>query len=110
MPRSQATTAKTWPELAFDSWLLMGEASMVVWLRSMRLMMGGPLAAREAERMVSEKIAASLTLMPALMPVLMPILVSGGAARSGEALGAATLAHYARPVRANRRRLSRGGR
>jgi hypothetical protein len=38
MPR---TSPKTWPDLAFASWTLMGEASMVVWLRSMRLMMGG---------------------------------------------------------------------
>ena len=93
---------KSWPELAFDSWLLMGEASTVMWLRSMRLMMGGPLATREAQRMVSEKLTASLTLMPALM--------AGGMAQSAEALGAAALAHYRGPVRANRARLSRPGR
>lgn len=90
---------KTWPELAFDSWLLMGEASMVMWLRSIRLMTGGPLATREAQRMVSEKLTAGMTLLPALM--------AGGMAQSGEALGAAALAHYGKPVRANRRRLSR---
>lgn len=98
MPRP---AEKTWPALAFDSWLLMGEASTVIWLRSMRLMMGGPLANREAQRMISEKLTTGMTLMPALM--------AGGMTQSAEALSAATLAHYARPVRANRRRLSRSG-
>lgn len=102
MPRSRTSTPKSWPELAFDSWLLMGEASMVMWLRSARLMMGGPLATREAQRMISEKFAAGLTLMPTLM--------AGGTAQTAEAIGAATLAHYRKPVRANRRRLSRGTR
>lgn len=90
---------KTWPELAFDSWLLMGEAAAVMWLRSMRLTMGGPLAAREARRMWSEKVTAGLTLMPALM--------AGGVAQSAEAIGAAALAHCRKPVRVNRQRLSR---
>lgn len=90
---------KTWPELAFDSWLLTGEAATVIWLRSLRLMMGGPLATREAQRMWSEKLVAGLTLMPALM--------AGGVAQSAEAIGAAALAHYRKPVRANRARLSR---
>lgn len=97
MPRSTPTT---WPELAFDSWLLMGEAATVIWLRSMRLMMGGPAGTREAQRMWSEKVTAGLTLMPALM--------AGGVAQSPEAIGAAALDHYRKPVRANRLRLSRG--
>lgn len=100
MPRNP-TAQKTWPELAFDSWLLMGEASMVIWLRSMRLMMGGPIATREAHRMMSEKLAAGMTLMPALM--------AGGEAQSAETLSGIALAHYGKPVRANRRRLSRAG-
>ena len=98
MPR---TPTQAWPELAFASWLLMGEASLVIGLRTMRLMAGGPRANREARRMVSEKIAASLTLGPALM--------AGGLGQSSEALGAAVLAHYGKPVRANRRRLARSG-
>ncbi len=98
MPRS---TQKTWPELAFDSWLLMGEASMVMWMRSMRLMTGGPLASREAQRMMSEKLTAGMTLLPALM--------AGGMGQSAEAMSAAALQHYGKPVRANRRRLSRTG-
>ncbi len=93
------TSPQSWPELAFASWMFMGEASMVIWLRSLRLMMGGPLAAREVERMVAEKVAANLTLAPALM--------AGGLEQSAEQVGAAVLAHYHKPVRANRKRLSR---
>ena len=99
MPRTKSPPATAWPEVAFQSWMLMGEASMVIWLRSMRMMMGGPRAAREAELMVTEKMTAAMALVPALM--------AGGMAQSAEALSAATLAHYRRPVRANRRRLSR---
>ena len=103
MTRSKAPSPDTsWPQLAFESWLLMGEASAVMWLRTLRLMRGGPLATREAQRMVSEKVTASLTLLPALM--------AGGMAQSAEAIGAAALAHYRAPVRANRARLSRGRR
>lgn len=91
---------QSWPELALSSWLLMGEASLVIWLRSMRLMMGGPAAAHEAQRMLTEKFAANMTLLPAL--------IAGGTNQSPEDVSAAALAHYARPVRANRRRLSRG--
>ncbi|TMM46726.1 hypothetical protein [Qipengyuania marisflavi] len=92
------TSSKTWPELASESWLLASDAAVVIWLRSMRLMMGGPLAAREAERMVSEKLTASMTLLPALM--------QGGLTQTPEALGAKALAHYRAPVAANRKRLS----
>ena len=98
MPR---TPQQSWPELAFASWLLMGEASLVVGLRMMRLMLGGARADREARRMVNEKIAAGLTLGPALL--------AGGFGQSSEVLGATVLAHYAKPVRANRRRLARRG-
>lgn len=96
------TPPESWPELAFDSWLLMGEAATVMWLRSLRLMMGGPVATREAQRMWSEKFVAGLTLVPAL--------AAGGLAQSAETVAAATLVHYRKPVRANRRRLSRAGR
>ena len=99
MPRSNT---KSWPELACAGWMLMGEASLVIWLRSMRLMMGGPLAQREAERMVAEKLAANLSLIPAVL--------AGGLTQTPEAAATRALAHYERPVRANRRRLSRESR
>ena len=103
MPRTrQPAPAKSWSELTYAGWMLMGEASLVIWLRSMRLMMGGPLAHREAERMVAEKLAANMSLFPAVM--------AGGLTQTPEAAAARVLAHYGRPVRANRRRLARGAR
>ena len=44
MTASPTKPDKSWPQLAFDGWMLAGEMSMVIWLRSMRLMMGGGLA------------------------------------------------------------------
>ena len=87
-------------QLALNSWMLGAEAANVVWLRSMRMWGGGALAQREAQRMVSEKMQANATLPLALWP-----LVGKGA--SGEELVSQTLAHYSKPVRANRRRLTR---
>ena len=52
----------------------------------------------EMQRMVSEKVAAGLTLMPAVM--------AGGLAQTPQGMAALSLAHYWKPVRANRRRLS----
>lgn len=89
----------TWSELAFDSWMLAGEMSVVVWLRSVRLLSGGKLAEREAERMISEKIAANAAFLPALM--------AGGARQSARDMAAFTLDYYGKPIRANRRRLTR---
>jgi len=82
-------------QLAFDSWLFMGEAAMVIWLRSLKLMMGGPRAGTEARRMVMEKVAAQWTLLPVL------------ASASPATLASRALGHYEKPVRANRRRLAR---
>jgi len=95
MPSSSPSPA----DLVFDAWLLGCEASAVLWLRSWRLGGGGALAEREGRRMVGEKVEAALTFWPALF--------WAGPFASPEAFGAKALAHYARPVRANRRRLSR---
>lgn len=89
---------KSWPELAWNSWMLMGEAATVIWLRSIRTAMGGPLAAREMQRMVSEKVTSGITFWPAV--------ISNDATRSPEAFMGTVLSHYGKPVRANRRRLS----
>jgi hypothetical protein len=85
---------KGWPELAIDSWMLGMDAASVMWLRSLRLMAGGPAAEREARRMITEKLTAAATLPAAI-----------GTATAAEAIAAATLDHYGKPVRANRRRL-----
>lgn len=93
-----ARAEKGWTNLAFDSWMLGAEASTVIWMRSLKMMAGGQPAMTEMHRMVSEKVAASLTLMPAVM--------AGGFAQTPQAMAALSLAHYRKPVRANRRRLS----
>ena len=93
------TPAALWTRLMIDSWTLGLEASQVMWLRSMRLMGGGALAEREASRMMSEKWAAGMTLLP--------FLALGGMGQSAEQLSRRTLDHYSPKVKANRRRLSR---
>lgn len=95
MPRKTPTS---WPEIAAETMFLGMEASSVIWLRSMRLMAGGRSAEREARRMVEEKLVAGAMLGPALM--------AKGTTDAMTAT-AATLAHFGKPVRANRRRLSR---
>ena len=92
------TTDETWPELACKSWMLMGEAATVIWLRSIRTAMGGRAAELELQRMVSEKVAAGMTFWPAIL--------SSDATRTPEAFVGTVLSHYAKPVRANRKRLS----
>ena len=74
------------------------DSQSVIAMRMMRLANGGPLAATEAHRMVSEKVAA-FTEAQGLM---MSALVSG---KSFEAAAAKAYAPYRRAVRANRRRL-----
>ena len=65
----------------------------------MKLAIGGKAAATEAQRMVSEKIEASLALQAKAL--------SG--ALGATALGAAkTLDHYRQKVRANQTRLAKG--
>lgn len=93
------TPTKTWPELAIEGWVLGAEMAAVIWLRSLRMMTGGRLATREAERMVGEKLSAAMTLLPAIM--------AGGLNQSAEEATGRAIAHYRKPVRANRKRLSR---
>ena len=90
---------KSWPELAIEGWMLGAEMSAVIWLRSLRMMTGGRLATREAERMVGEKVTAAMTLVPAIL--------AGGLGQSAEEATGRAIAHYSKPVRANRKRLSR---
>ncbi|RIV85992.1 hypothetical protein D2V07_10440 [Aurantiacibacter zhengii] len=79
--------------------MLWMEASQVMWLRGLRMMAGGKLAEREAERMVREKLVASMTLWP--------FVAMGGMQQTPEQVSDRVLRHYRKPVRANRRRLSR---
>jgi hypothetical protein len=91
---------RDWAELAMDGWMLGAEMSMVMWLRSLRMMAGGRPALTEMQRMMTEKMAANATLWPAVM--------AGGLAQTPEGVAARSLAHYRKPIRANRRRLSGG--
>ena len=91
--------SNSFEKLVFDSWILGMEAASVMWLRGFRLMAGGKLAQREAERMISEKFVANA--------MLLPFLALGGINQTPEQIGARALSHYSGPVRANRRRLSR---
>ena len=92
-------SAEEWARLAFNTWQLSFEAASVVWLRSLRIMAGGRLAEREAERMVREKLVSGMMLWPALM--------AGGLSQTPGQLSARALSHYSASVRANRRRLAR---
>jgi len=70
---------------------------MVIAMRMSGMVMGGPTAAREAERMVSEKIAANISLGLDLM--------SGKLGNSPEQIVSGSIAHYSKSVVANRKRL-----
>ncbi|MCL6679103.1 hypothetical protein LZ519_07210 [Sphingomonas sp. RG327] len=89
--------AADWSRLMFDASRLWADASMVIALRSWKMMAGGPAAARELERSVSEKVEAGAELAGAL---------SGGRFASPEAATRKAMSVYGRKVRANRKRLS----
>ena len=82
--------------LMVDASRLWADVGMVVALRSWRMMHGGPAAAREFERMVSEKMEAGLELAGAL---------ATGRLASPEAATREILGVFGKHVRSNRRRL-----
>jgi hypothetical protein len=80
----------------FPSWInltmLLLESQQAIWLRSMRLALGGATAEAEASRMVSEKVVAAEAAALAVM--------RGASADK-------VVRSYRRKVRANIKRLSR---
>lgn len=72
--------------------MLAGEAQQVIWLRTMKLALGGANAEREAKLMVSEKVKSAQVETLKLM--------MGGSLDS-------TTKNVRRKVRANRKRLSK---
>jgi len=76
----------------FDMTMLAMESQQVIWLRTMKLASGGPEAGVEAQRMVSEKVAAASQAAMNLMSGHSPDSV---------------VKSYRRKVRANARRLSK---
>jgi|KBSMisStaDraftv2_1062788.scaffolds.fasta_scaffold739804_2 hypothetical protein len=95
--RLPAVPAADWSRLMVDASRLWADAGMVVALRSWRMMGGGPAAAREIERMLSEKVAAGFELAGAL---------AAAGVTSPEAATRKALGVYGKRVRGNRKRLS----
>jgi hypothetical protein len=98
---TMADTSKTpnWFGIGLDAWALAAESNMVIAMRIGAMAKGGPTAAREAERMVSEKVAANMDLGFDLM--------TGKLGFSPEAIVSGSIAHYSKAVRSNRRRLAK---
>ena len=90
-----------WVGLSIDAWRLGLESSCVIGLRTLKLAAGGAPGAAEARLMVDETVEAGLALQAQAATGALGFTPAGAAA--------ATLAHYRRKVRANRRRLSRVG-
>ncbi len=90
------------------SWLLVWanacslgfEASSVIGLRTMKLAAGGKAAAKEAQKMIREKIETGLTLQGKALRGDLGATALGAAAKS--------LDLYRQKVRANRTRLAKG--
>ncbi len=88
-----------WFDIGMDAWVLAAESSIVIAMRMGSLALGGPAAAREAERMLSEKVAANIALGFDL--------ISGKLGTSPEAILSRSIAHYSKSVVANRERLGK---
>jgi hypothetical protein len=88
-----------WMRLSFGLWMLAGEMTVVMTLRGMKLAGGGSAAVTEAQRMLTEKIAAGLALQAQAW--------SGRLGPTAPAVIDRTARYYRRRVRANRRRLSK---
>ena len=88
--------AAEWSRIMLDASRLWADAGMVVWLRSLRMMADGPVAQRELDRSVSEKVEAGAELAGAL---------AGGGVKSPKAAARKVLGIYGKRVRGNRKRL-----
>lgn len=85
-----------WARLWLDASFVMADAALVMAMRNMRLMVGGPAAAREGERMMAEKVEAGFELAGAL---------ASGRVRTPQGAARKAIGVYGRKVRANRKRL-----
>ncbi len=94
---TRKTKNANWFGIGMDAWVLAAESNMVIAQRMGAMALGGPAAAKEAERMVSEKVAANMALGMNLM--------TGKFGSSPESIMSGSIAHYSRRVRSNRRRL-----
>jgi hypothetical protein len=96
---TRKTKSPNWFGIGMDAWALAAESNMVIAMRMGAMAMGGPGAAREAERMVSEKVAANMALAMDI--------ATGKFGTSPETITSGSIAHYSRSVKANRRRLAK---
>jgi hypothetical protein len=96
---SYKTKNPNWFGIGMDAWALAAESNMVIAQRLGAMAFGGPAAAKEAERMVSEKVAANMALGFDLM--------TGKLGSSPEQIMSGSIEHYSRRVRSNRRRLEK---
>ncbi len=90
-----------WATAGWDWWMLGAEAATVMTMRTIRIAAGGPVGAREAELMVTEKALAAIELQTRFL--------TGAIGSSPLAATQASVSHYRRKVAANRRRLSAKG-
>ena len=88
-----------WFGIGMDAWALAAESNMVIAMRMGTMAMGGPAAAKEAERMVSEKVAANFELGLDI--------ATGKHGLSPDKIMSGSIAHYSKSVTANRRRLAK---
>ena len=93
---SANATAAQWTQLWVRSSFLMADAAMVVAMRSVRMMLGGPGSAREGERMLAEKVEAGFELAGAF---------ASGRVKTPEAAARKAVSVYGKRIRANRKRL-----
>lgn len=94
---TRKTKSTNWFGISMDAWALAAESNMVIAMRMGTMALGGPAAAKEAERMVSEKVAASFELGVDI--------ATGKHGMSPEKIMSGSIAHYSKTVAANRRRL-----
>ncbi len=97
--RSRPAKSANWLDIGMDAWMLGAEANMVIAMRIGTMAMGGPKAAAETERMISEKVAANMTLGLDI--------ATGKHGSSPESVLSGSLKHYAHSVSANRKRLAK---
>ncbi len=96
---TRKTKSADWFGISMDAWALAAESNIVIALRLGQMALGGPAAAKEAERMVAEKVAANMALGSDLM--------TGKLGTSPESIMSGSIAHYSKRVRSNRRRLAK---
>ncbi len=100
--RKSSRARSSWLAVWADAWSLGLEASSVIGLRAIKLAIGGKAATTEAQRMVNEKIEASLALQAKAL--------RGGLGTTALGATAKTLEHYRQKIRANQTRLTKGAR